>query len=106
MPVLNPKTAKIKVVVGELDWCKYVGAKTSDDVLQKANAPIFQEKFDNVKDVSEVIAWDEEPRDVDLAILKVCQSFVHVSISTVCVQILLSKGSYPTSAGFWRVKIP
>ena len=75
----------MKVVVGELDWCKYVGAKTSDDVLKKANAPIFQEKFDNVKDVSEVIIYDEDfstEIGIDLAILKVSQSFLFVIIKT------------------------
>ena len=66
----NPKTTKMKVVVGELDWCKYVGVNSYDDILSSYH-PFFSEKFDNIKDVSEVIAWEGEPRDVDLAILKV-----------------------------------
>ena len=69
----------MKVVVGELDWCKYVGVNSYDDIKPKGaqeHHPFFSEKFDNIKDVSEVIAWEGEPRDVDLAILKVCPSCI------------------------------
>ena len=86
------KTAKMKVVVGELDWCKYVGVNSSDGLTSES--AIFHEKFDNVKDVSEVIAWEGEPRDVDLAILKVCPSFLFVFISTVHAQV--ETEVYPT----------
>ena len=68
--IFNPNETKMKVVVGELDWCKYVGVNSYDDILSSYH-PFFSEKFDNIKDVSEVIAWEGEPRDVDLAILKV-----------------------------------
>ena len=82
----------MKAVVGELDWCKYVGLNSSDDLTSES--AIFHEKFDNVKDVSQVIAWDEEPRDVDLAILKVSPSFLFVFISTVHAQV--ETEVYPT----------
>ena len=71
----------MKVVVGELDWCKYVGVKSYDDILSSYH-PFFSEKFDNIKDVSEVIAWEGEPRDVDLAILKVWTSCIYEFISS------------------------
>ena len=69
----NPKTADIKVVVGETDWCKAIGLD-GIDVLYLADeknislaAPMFTGKFENVKDVADVYIHSED----DLAIIKV-----------------------------------
>ena len=70
---VNPKTADIKVVVGETDWCKAIGLDDID-VLYLADeknislaAPMFTGKFENVKDVADVYIHSED----DLAIIKV-----------------------------------
>ena len=72
----------IKVVVGEVNWCKVIGLDKIDVLFQEGSknisrnrlmSPIFTEKFDSVKDVSEVIVHgtpSEWWKD-DLAILKV-----------------------------------
>ena len=64
----SPKTAIIKVVVGELSWCKAIGL---DDDTFPTNftlvASMFQKKIESVKDVSEVFIY----QDADLAILQV-----------------------------------
>ena len=81
--VLSPENAILKVVVGELNWCKATGANSSDTLQRRA--PIFYDNFDNVKDVSEVIIYDEDfstEIGIDLAILKVSQSFLFVIIKT------------------------
>ena len=78
----SPKNAILKVVVGELNWCEATGVNSSD-TLQQQSAPIFYDNFDNVKDVSEVIIYDEDfstEIGIDLAILKVRQSFLFVII--------------------------
>ena len=84
---VNPKTAMIKVVVGEVNWCKVIGLDKIDVLFQEGSknisrnrlmSPIFTEKFDSVKDVSEVIVHgtpSEWWKD-DLAILKVIFVFV------------------------------
>ena len=80
--VFSPENAILKVVVGELNWCKATGANSSDTLQQ--SAPIFYDNFDNVKDVSEVIIYDEDfstEIGIDLAILKVIQSFLFVIIN-------------------------
>ena len=71
--IVNPKTATIKVVVGETDWCKAIGLDDID-VLYLADeknislaAPMFTGKFENVKDVADVYIHSED----DLAIIKV-----------------------------------
>ena len=53
---VNAKTAVIKVVVGELNWCKALGLKITGDIITNKSiaAPIFEEGFERVKDVSEV----------------------------------------------------
>ena len=55
---MTPEIASIKAIVGELNWCRAVGLDITD-ILFRGNtsclAPIFEEKFENVKDVSEVI---------------------------------------------------
>ena len=65
----------IKVVVGELNWCKAFGL---DGDTPPRNfsllLPKFQEKIESVKDVSEVFIY----QDADLAILKVAPSFVMI----------------------------
>ena len=52
----DAKTAVIKVVVGELNWCKALGLKITGDIITNKSiaAPIFEEGFERVKDVSEV----------------------------------------------------
>ena len=69
---VNPTTAIIKVVVGELDWCNAIGL-VGDGVLKNYSlaAPLFKEKFESVKDVSEVFIHNY----ADIAILKVAPSF-------------------------------
>ena len=65
----------MKVVAGELNWCKVVSENsnaTSGSLTDLAN--LLLKKFDSAKDVSEVIVYDEEDFG-DLAILKVSQSF-------------------------------
>ena len=66
--LVSPKTAIIKVVVGELSWCKAIGL---DDDTFPTNftlvASMFQKKIESVKDVSEVFIY----QDADLAILQV-----------------------------------
>ena len=79
---ITPEIASIKAIVGELNWCRAVGLDITD-ILFNANtsflAPIFEEKFENVKEVSEVIfhgnASEAHYKD-DLALLKVSSSFV------------------------------
>ena len=80
--VLSPENAILKVVVGELNWCKATGVNSSDAISIRG-AAIFHDNFDNVKDVSEVIIYDEDfstEIGIDLAILKVSQSFLFVII--------------------------
>ena len=72
--MIDEKTAITKVVVGELNWCKAAGVKSYDEIRERGH-PFFTEKFDNIKDVSEVIGYDRD-RDLDLAILKVIESSV------------------------------
>ena len=73
--MVSPKTAIIKVVVGELNWCNAIGL---DGDTPPRNfsllLPKFQEKIESVKDVSEVFIYP----DADLAILKVAPSFVMI----------------------------
>ena len=75
--MVSPKTAIIKVVVGELNWCNAIGL---DGDTPPRNfsllLPKFQEKIESVKDVSEVFIY----HDADLAILKVAPSFVMICI--------------------------
>ena len=55
--VLDPKKgALIKVIVGELNWCKAIGLNITNDLFTDLSlaAPVFTQKFENVKDVSEV----------------------------------------------------
>ena len=73
--ILSPETAIMKVMVGELDWCKATG--------QDSRRAIINSTLESVKDVSEVIAYESEPLSTwpelffglppkdDLAILKV-----------------------------------
>ena len=80
----TPKNATFKVMVGELNWCKATGVNSSD-ALSIRGAALFHDNFDNVKDVSEVIIYDEDfstEIGIDLAILKVSQSFLFVIIKT------------------------
>ena len=69
----NPKTADIKVVVGETDWCKAIGLDDidalylADEKNISLAAPMFTGKFENVKDVADVYIHSED----DLAIIKV-----------------------------------
>ena len=69
--MVSPKTAIIKVVVGELNWCNAIGL-VGDGVLKNYSlaAPLFKEKFESVKDVSEVFIHNY----ADIAILKVAPS--------------------------------
>ena len=73
--IVNPKTADIKVVVGETDWCKAIGLDgidvlyLADEKNKSLAAPMFGGKFENVKDVADVYIHSED----DLAILKVGQ---------------------------------
>ena len=85
---INPKTAMIKVVVGEVNWCKVIGLDKIDVLFQEGSKnisrnrlmyPIFTEKFDSVKDVSEVIVYGTPSDGIakdDLAILKVIFVFL------------------------------
>ena len=79
---MTPEVASIKAIVGELNWCRAVGLDITD-ILFRGNtsclAPIFEEKFENVKEVSEVIFHgnvSEAYYKDDLALLKVSSSFV------------------------------
>ena len=60
---VNPKTADIKVIVGETDRCKAVGVDNLDDF----RGSLFTGKFENVKDVADVYIHSDD----DLAIIKV-----------------------------------
>ena len=82
---MTPEIASIKAIVGELNWCRAVGLDITD-ILFNANttfiAPIFEEKFENVKDVSEVIFHgnvSEAYYKDDLALLKVSNFFVLIT---------------------------
>ena len=80
--ILSPETAIMKVMVGELDWCKATG--------QDSRRAIINSTLESVKDVSEVIAYESEPLSTwpelffglppkdDLAILKVDLFFVWI----------------------------
>ena len=61
--IVNPKTADIKVIVGETDRCKTVGV----DNIDEFSASLFSGKFKNVKDVADVYIHSDD----DLAIIKV-----------------------------------
>ena len=74
--MVNPKTAIIKVVVGELNWCNAIGLDVDGPRNFSLLLPKFQEKIESVKDVSEVFIY----HDADLAILKVAPSFVMICI--------------------------
>ena len=71
---VTPKTAVIKIVVGELDWCMAIANGQYDPIA------LFKEKHESIKDVSEVF-FNGPPSEVnrvqklDLAILKVGPSF-------------------------------
>ena len=71
--ILDPETALIKVVVGELNWCKALGIEVTGDVITDLNlaAPLFTQDFESVKDVSEVHVHPEAAERADIAILKV-----------------------------------
>ena len=85
---VNPKTAMIKVFVGEVNWCKVIGLDKIDVLFQEGSknisrnrlmSPLFTEKFDSVKDVSEVIVYGTPSDGIakdDLAILKVIFVFL------------------------------
>ena len=82
---MTPEIASIKAIVGELNWCRAVGLDITD-ILFRGNtsclAPIFEEKFENVKDVSEVIFHgnvSEAYYKDDLALLKVSNFFVLIT---------------------------
>ena len=82
---MTPEIASIKAIVGELNWCRAVGLDITD-ILFRGNtsclAPIFEEKFENVKDVSEVIFHgnvSEAYYKDDLALLKVRNFFVLIT---------------------------
>ena len=82
---MTPEIASIKAIVGELNWCRAVGLDITD-ILFRGNtsclAPIFEEKFENVKDVSEVIFHgnvSEAYYKDDLALLKVSSCFVLIT---------------------------
>ena len=82
---MTPEIASIKAIVGELNWCRAVGLDITD-ILFNANtsflAPIFEEKFENVKEVSEVIFHgnvSEAYYKDDLALLKVSNFFVLIT---------------------------
>ena len=60
---VNPKTADIKVIVGETDRCKAVGVDNLDDF----RGSLFTGKFENVKDVADIYIHSDD----DLAIIKV-----------------------------------
>ena len=81
---VNSTTAIMKVVVGELDWCKAIGLDVETppkNFSLAARAPLFKEKFESVKDVSEVFIHQE----ADLAILKVAPRFVIICIKLWCI---------------------
>ena len=81
---VNPTTAIIKVVVGELDWCKAIGLDVETppkNFSLAARAPLFKEKFESVKDVSEVFIH----LNADLAILKVAYRCVMICIKLWCI---------------------
>ena len=61
--IVNPKTADIKVIVGETDRCKAVGV----DNIDEFSASLFSGKFESVKDVADVYIHSDD----DLAIIKV-----------------------------------
>ena len=61
--IVNPKTADIKVIVGETDRCKAVGVDNLDDF----RGSLFTGKFENVKDVADIYIHSDD----DLAIIKV-----------------------------------
>ena len=76
--MVDPKKgAVIKVVVGELNWCKAIGIDiTTTDLLLNYSlaAPVFNQKFESVKDVSEVHMHPISQGQIlldDFAILKV-----------------------------------
>ena len=78
--LVDPMTPEI-AIVGELNWCRAIGLDITD-ILFRGNtsclAPIFEEKFENVKDVSEVIFHgnvSEAYYKDDLALLKVSNFF-------------------------------
>ena len=89
------KTAVIKVVVGELNWCKALGLKITGDILTNKSlaAPIFSQQFESVKDVSEVLVHPDARRKEcftrlldkgfdftfcpDIAILEVGEFFIY-----------------------------
>ena len=85
---VNPKTAMIKVFVGEVNWCRVIGLDKIDVLFQEGSknisrnrlmSPLFTEKFDSVKDVSEVIVYGTPSDGIakdDLAILKVIFVFL------------------------------
>ena len=51
----NTNAAVIKVVVGELNWCKAIGLDPTGDLRYYYEAaPIFKQDFESVKDISEV----------------------------------------------------
>ena len=82
---MTPEIASIKAIVGELNWCRAVGLDITD-ILFRGNtsclAPIFEEKFENVKDVSEVIFHgnvSEAYYKDDLALLKVSNFFALIT---------------------------
>ena len=60
---VNPKTADIKVIVGETDRCKAVGVDNINDFP----GSLFTGKFENVKDVADVYIHSDD----DIAIIKV-----------------------------------
>ena len=61
--IVNPKTADIKVIVGETDRCKAVGVDNLDDF----RGSLFTGKFENVKDIADIYINSDD----DLAIIKV-----------------------------------
>ena len=75
--ILDPKKgALIKVVVGELNWCKAIGLNITNDLLLNISlaVPIFTQKFENVKNVSEVHMYPKSNGNTalnDFGILKV-----------------------------------
>ena len=80
--VLDPKKgALIKVVVGELNWCKAVGLNITNDLLVNKSlaTPLFTKQFESVKDVSEVHVHPLSKDIVELndfAILKVSMTLI------------------------------
>ena len=78
---VDTKNAIIKVVVGELNWCKAIGLNITTDLFLNISlaAPVFTQKFESVKDVSEVhmhpISQGRIEKD-DFAILKVNMTLI------------------------------